>query len=88
MQPKLSLQIDVSGDVVGLAQLLVFFGYCFSNRRSRKSLCSVHRFQRDVCVKTVNDSFTNCVSIYTDGATALTEDGMIVWGMVKIGVQM
>jgi hypothetical protein len=46
--PKFALQIDKSTDVAGLAHLLVFVRYCFE-KTSRKSTCSVCRFQR--CVR-------------------------------------
>jgi hypothetical protein len=45
--PKLALQIDESTDVAGVAQLFVFVRYC-SEKTSKKSSCSVYRFQRDV----------------------------------------
>jgi hypothetical protein len=45
--PKFALQVDESTDVAGLAQLLVLSD-TVSKESSRKSSCSVCRFQRDV----------------------------------------
>jgi hypothetical protein len=46
--PKSALQIDESTDAAGLGQLLVFVRDTVLKETSRKSSCSVDRFQRDV----------------------------------------
>jgi hypothetical protein len=80
--PKFSLQIDESTDVAGLAQLLVFFRYCFEENIQKEFMFCLPLSERctgSEIFKAVNDyltaediSWTNCVGICTDGAAGLT----------------
>jgi hypothetical protein len=60
--PKFAFQIYKSTDVARLAQLLVYFRYCFEKKTFRKSSCSVYCFQKctgSAISKAVNNYFTN-----------------------------
>jgi hypothetical protein len=79
--PKFSLQINESTGIAGLAQLLVFVRYCFEeNVQEEFMFCLLlsERCTGSDIFRAVNDYFTadiswaNCVSIFTDGAAALT----------------